>query len=99
MKRLLLIFVLSLSACVYEPVKPDTFIRVDAQNYGLTLKDSSNGLYLFKSDKEDYLFKKDSTQVRLIEKYNTSKGRISIVPEMLLILIMLIFIILGVIFS
>lgn len=98
MKKILIVLsiILVLGSCTYAPVDSSTNIPVSAQQYSLKLKDSVNGLYLFKfkDDKighnRDFIFKKDSTSIKLIEKYKTNEysANISLLPLLIFVLIL-----------
>ena len=80
MKKLIIIalMVIGLQSCVYQKVDDNTDVPNSVQQYSQTLKDSVNGIYIVKKIKDDYIFKKDSTSVRLIEKYDTNTFNVSV---------------------
>ena len=93
---LLLVIVFTISSCVYETVNKDTSIPKEAVDYSTHLRDSSNGLYLYRGEDNHFLFRKDSTSVVLIEKYSTENSNLDLGPLGVFALLV-IFIIVGMI--
>lgn len=90
-KVAIIIALLMLASCTYTPVNQSTKMSKSAQEFSMSVKDTTDGLYLYKDldDKRDYLFQKTGERVALIEKYRTNNEAVSITLFLFVVIILL----------